>query len=253
MKHFFKVIGIAILALTLSSCVDEEDDSYSEDTYSNDSSNATFILGTWKLTDPDPSPVVATISFNSNGRGQNVIDGAGIYASETRGYDYKIEGDDLYFRYDELGYYSDPSNIISVSSTQLKLYHADNTTGTYLKVSSTGSGSDSSSGSGSNNNSCDDYNNIGASIYLLKMPNSSTEIVGSVDIYIDGGYVGYLGSYFNEEPCYGQESTLNVDLSYGTHSIRASGYDNNGAEITWASDNFTLSSSSPNILYGLQF
>ncbi len=264
MKRSLKIAIAALFLLIIAAC--STDDIYSEteeDTYDSGSTSGSgsLIIGTWKLIDPDPSPVIATITFDTNGRGANYIDGAGVYASETRGYDYKIEGDNLYFRYDEVGSWGQPSEIRSITSTELKLYHSDNSTGTYIKVSSSDSGntdsSNTDSGTGgdtsTNTGSCDNPSGVGISVYLMKGASSTTTITGSVDVYIDEGYVGSLDSYFDGEPCYGQSGTLNVDLSYAVHTIRATGTDNNGTTINWTSDSFTLNSSSPTMLYGLTF
>lgn len=260
MKDYLKLVTAILLALMLSACLDEDTEEESPDA-SGGSANSSLLVGTWKLTDPDPAPVITTISFDGNGRGANYIDGAGLFQNETRGYDYKVEGTLLHFRYDEVGSWGQPSEIRSISATQLKLYHADNTTGTYVKVSSsdssntdsgntdTGSGDDSSAGAGS----CDSASGVGISVYLIKRASSTTTLTGSVDVYINEGYVGSLNSFFEAEPCYGQSGTLNVDLSYGDHSIRATGTDNNGSTITWSSDSFNLSSSSSTMLYGLTF
>ncbi len=264
MKYYLKLLSVALLGLVLAAC--STDDLYSEteeDTYDTGSSSggtsdsSSLILGKWKLTDPDPAPVITTITFDQYGRGENYIDGAGVYQSETRGYDYKIEGDNLYFRYDEVGEWGVPSEIRSISSTELKLYHSDNTTGTYVKVSSSDSGN-TDSGTGTDDDTtdtgtCDSPTGTGISVYLIEQSTSSTTITGSVDVYIDEGYVGSLSSYFTGEPCYGQSGTLNVDLSYGSHTISASGTDSNGSTITWSSDSFELSSTSETLLYGLSF
>lgn len=113
------------------------------------------------------------------------------------------------------------------------------TTGGSTGGSGTGTGTGTSGGGGSGSGSA----TPGASFYAI-----SDHGDGYVLVYVDGSYVGTLSTYFpSGTPVYGQNGTLTVDLSLGTHSFSAK---SQGGNYTWGSS-FSLTSSQPQKLMQL--
>lgn len=216
----FKIVIFAMLSLVLVACADESSSSSSGSGSGSGSSGSASseLIGTWSLDSAQAQGGNVTISFDSNGRGENVIDVSG-FQKETRGYSYRESGDQLFLTYDEVGAEGTPSTITELTSTKLTLRNPDNSTGFYTRVGSSGSGS----GSGSSSTSS---GTAGISVWM------STSALGSVDVYIDGTKRGTLMDAFISVPTsFGHRFNVTVTgLAPGSHTIRA---DSGATGGTW--------------------